>query len=493
MFLDLFLPKRAAFRGHVRSKAIGFNDQVMKSRLVILVATLSVSLLASCMHKKYDTPITKNTQQPDKVLFDQAVKDIEHGKYEVARISLQTLMNTYESSEYLAKAKLAIADSWYREGGPNGLAQAEAEYKDFQLFYPNLEEAPEAQNRICQIHYKQIEKSDRDWTQTLRAEEECRTLLVQYPNSKFAPQTAQLLRNIQESLAEHEFVVGNFYWKREMNPAAANRLNALVDQFPLYSKAGEALYEAGDSYSKMGPRFRKQSGEMFSRIVRDYPLSSRADDAKKRLSEMELPIPQVNRAAYEHEKFELSNYKKPGMMSRSTAWIKGSPDVSHAAKSGAPTMTDPKPTIPASVPVPVNTETASASTAAGGGGVTDVTATTPGGSSALEKSPDARNSNSKNNAFTANNPGNQQALPTNRDKELKKIRQEQAKKQAKQDKKKKKQDENSNQAHQDGAQSQQSQGVATQSAQTPAGTPAASTPANANAGTQPPSPNTPQQ
>ena len=106
-----------------------------------LLPVLSIGLLASCIHKKYETPITKNTQQPDKVLFDQAMHDIEHGRYEVARISLQTLMNTYESSEFLAKAKLAIADSWYREGGANGLAQAEAEYKDFKLFYPNMPEA----------------------------------------------------------------------------------------------------------------------------------------------------------------------------------------------------------------------------------------------------------------------------------------------------------------------------------------------------------------
>src|SRR4051795_3443523 len=152
-----------------------------------LVVALSVGLLSSCMHKKYETPITKNTQQPDKVLFDQAVKDIEHGRYEVARISLQTLMNTYDSSEYLAKAKLAIADSWFREAGPNGLAQAEAEYKDFILFYPTMEEAAEAQARVCDIHYKQMDKSDRDPMHALRAEQECKQLILQFPNSKFAP------------------------------------------------------------------------------------------------------------------------------------------------------------------------------------------------------------------------------------------------------------------------------------------------------------------
>ena len=462
-----------------------FVDTVLPKR--VLLASLSLLLLASCMHKKYETPITKNTQQPDKVLFDQAVKDIEHGRYEVARLSLQTLMNTYESSEYLAKAKLAIADSWYREGGANGMAQAEAEYKDFELFYPQMEEAAEAQNRVCQIHYRQMDKSDRDWSQTLRAEDECRQLLVQFPNSKFAPATAQLVRDIQESLAEHEFIVGNFYWKREMNPAAANRLNALVDHYPLYSKAGEALYEAGDSYSKMGPRFRRRAGEMFARIVSEYPLSNRADDAKKRLQEMEMPIPTVDRAAYDREKYELANYKKPGLMSRSTGWVRNNPDLSHAAKSGAPTMTDPKPTIPGSVPVPTNTETASA-TGSSTGGTTDVTATTVGTNSALDTQPDARTSGGTAQSASTTTQANQ-PLPTNRDKDLKRYREMQAKKQAKLDKKKKKEQGNTS-SQQQAAQSQQNQSSATQGAQTPAGTPAASTPAAA-AATNPASPNSP--
>jgi len=428
------------------------------------VAALSLGLLASCVHK-YETPIAKNTQQPDKVLFDQAMRDIEHGRYEVARISLQTLMNTYESSEYLAKAKLAIADSWYREGGANGLAQAEAEYKDFILFYPSMEEAAEAQNRVCDIHYKQMDKSDRDWSQTVRAEDECKAVLIQFPNSKFAPQAMQRVRDIQESLAEHEFVVGNFYWKRDMNPAAANRLNALVDQYPLFSNSGEALFEAGDAYSRMGPRFRKKAADMFARILREYPLSNRADDAKRRLQDMEMPIPQADPNALARAKFEQANYHRPGVMSDMTSWLRGSPDVSHAAKSGQPTMTDPKRTIPASVPV-VNTEAANAS-GTSGLGTTEVSATTVNGSSSvLDKSPDARNHTGTTQ--TASEQSNQ-PLPTNRDKELKKYREQALKKQAALEKKKKK-------AHKEQqAQTQQNQSQATQGAQTPTGSPAAAT------------------
>jgi outer membrane protein assembly factor BamD len=413
------------------------------------LAVLSLGLLSSCIHKKYETPITKNTQQPDKVLFDQAMRDIEHGRYEVARISLQTLMNTYESSEFLAKAKLAIADSWFREGGANGLGQAEAEYKDFELFYPQMEESAQAQSRVCDIHYKQMDRSDRDELQTVAAERECKDLITQYPNSKFVPAGLQKLRDIQENMAAHEFAVGNFYWRREMNPAAANRLQALVDQYPLYSKAGESLFEAGDAYSKMGTRFRKDAGEAFARIVRDYPLDPRAKDAKDRLTEMELPIPAADEAALKRQQWEKENYRKPGMMARSMGVLKGGPDLSESAKSGQPTMTDPKRTMPASIPVVNNAE--AATNGAAPSGTTDVSATPVSGSGALDSKPDARatdgaaptgSSPASSTATTPapNSPAANAPLPTNRDKDLAKMRELQAKKQKKLDKKKKKND-----------------------------------------------------
>ncbi|MEP6961977.1 MAG: outer membrane protein assembly factor BamD, partial [Acidobacteriota bacterium] len=198
------------------------------------LALLTLLALGSCgfKHRKYENPITQDTDQPDKILFDKAIKDLEKGRYEIARVTLNTLLNTYESSEFLAKAKLAIADAWYREGGTRGFSQAEAEYKDFILFYPAMEEAAESQKRLCDIHMKQMEKPDRDPNQALRAEQECRTLVTQFPNSKFAADGAQLLRNIQEALAESESRVGSFYASRGNHNASVNRLSGAVDQYP---------------------------------------------------------------------------------------------------------------------------------------------------------------------------------------------------------------------------------------------------------------------
>jgi outer membrane protein assembly factor BamD len=349
----------------------------------VLVVMILAGLATSCgfKAKKYDDPITKDTKQPDKVLFDRSINDIEHGRYEIARITLNTLINTYDQSEFLAKAKLAIADSWYREGGAAGLAQAEAEYKDFILFYPTMEEAAESQQKICMIHYKQMDKSDRDQSQAIRAEDECRQLIVQFPNSKYVDDTKQLLRNIQESIAEGEYLVGTFYYKRGDNSAAANRMNHLVDQYPLYSKADLALWDMGQAYGRLGNRFRKQEGEAYSKIVRDYPLSEYADDAAAKLKELEMPVPDVDKGAVARMQYEKDHRVKPGMIERNTLFLKRNPDMSTAARSGDPAMTNMRPSIPPLVPQPAG---------ATNGFVGDVTATTVGDSSALDTKPDAR-------------------------------------------------------------------------------------------------------
>ena len=81
----------------------------------------------------------------DKVLYDRRIENIEHGDYTAARLALNTLINMYATSEYQAWAKLAIAVSWLREGDAQALPQAEAQYRDFIRFYPDMKEAAELQ------------------------------------------------------------------------------------------------------------------------------------------------------------------------------------------------------------------------------------------------------------------------------------------------------------------------------------------------------------
>jgi outer membrane assembly lipoprotein YfiO len=167
------------------------NRFLVAFAMAALIATLITTV--GCGRDPYDNPIANNSEQPDKILFDKSIRDIEKHRYDLARLTLNTLINTYPDSEYIAKAKLAVADSWYREGSSHALAQAEAEYKDFITFFPSMEESAESQMKICRIHFEQMHKADRDNTHSLKADQECRQMLMQYPNSTFVDGTKQML------------------------------------------------------------------------------------------------------------------------------------------------------------------------------------------------------------------------------------------------------------------------------------------------------------
>src|SRR6266852_2570842 len=221
------------------------------SRRYSFIAVLGTLLLitAACTNKKSVNPLANiGSKQPDKVLFDKAMDAMRHNRFDVARITLQTLINTYPDSEFIARAKLAVGDSWYAEGGAASLAQAEQEYKDFITFFPNMPEAAEAQLKIANIQYQQMEKPDRDYTHAKRAEDEYRQLILQFPDSKLVPEAKQRLREVQEVIASREFRVGRFYYLRQSYPAAIARLRSLVDRYPLYSNADESLYLLGQAY-----------------------------------------------------------------------------------------------------------------------------------------------------------------------------------------------------------------------------------------------------
>src|SRR6266446_231237 len=175
----------------------------MRRNSFVLFLGLLLTLTVACTNKKSVNPLANvGSKQPDKVLFDRAMDAMKHNRFDVARMTLQTLINTYPDSEFIARAKLAVGDSWYAEGGTAALTQAEIEYKDFETFFPNMPEAAEAQLKIGNIHFQEMEKPDRDFTHALRAEDEYRQMILQYPDSKLLPQAKERLLEVQEVLGE---------------------------------------------------------------------------------------------------------------------------------------------------------------------------------------------------------------------------------------------------------------------------------------------------
>ena len=309
----------------------------MKQGRTICLVALGATLLAGCFGKKATAPVAGTSAEPDKVLYDKASDDMKHGRYAVGRIAMQTVINTYPDSEYLAKAKLSIADSYFKEGGTAGLKQSIVEYKDFITFFPFLDESAYAQLQIANAHYHQMEKPDRDRAEAVQAEAEFQTFLEKYPNSPLLPQAQQQLRNVQEVLAEGNFRVANFYYLRTAYKAAGARLIELTNRYPLYSQADQANWMLGQIFEKT--EHNDIAGRYYARIVKDYPLSSMAGDAKNKLVKFGIPVPPADPTAMARMQKEQSANRE-GFVKRSMAGlIKTGPDVSTAARSGDPTMT----------------------------------------------------------------------------------------------------------------------------------------------------------
>ncbi len=323
-------------------------------------------------HKKHEdlsaNPLANvNSKQPDLELYDKAMVAMKKGKYDVARLDLQTMLNTYPDSEYRMRAKLAVGDSWFKEGGSAALTQAEAEYNDFITFFPDAPEAAEAKMKIGDIYYEQMEKPDRDPLNAEQAEAAYRDMINMFPDSPLIPRAKQRLRDVQEVLAERETQIGLYYQSKDDYPAAIARLQTVVDTYPLYSKGDQALLAIGDCFAgqahaigiapglpaalreRLKAYYTDRAVAAYDKVVTRYPMALHVEDARDRLVALNRPIPEPTQAAIAESDAEERSREPLRFTDRTLGIIKRGPTVVEAVHVGEPSMEDPKRTLPSDV------------------------------------------------------------------------------------------------------------------------------------------------
>jgi outer membrane protein assembly factor BamD len=296
----------------------------------LCVAVLGGVFLPGCLfHRKRHADLAAAVNpgdQPDKILYDKANNEIVHGRYDVGRLTLQTMINTYPDSEYLAKAKLAIADSYYQQGGISGLTQSEAEYRDFETFFPTAPEAPMAQYRIGMAHFRMMAKADRDQTEARLAEVELKEFLVKYPEDPLTIRAKSRLREAQEVLAEGEFETASFYLTRGAYRAARGRYREIIEKYPNFSDGDQALFGMAQCLEHL--KIPKESIPYYSRLLREFPLSPHVDEAKARLVAMGQPVPKPTKATLARAQADASRLRSKSFLEKLSLSMSGTPDTS---------------------------------------------------------------------------------------------------------------------------------------------------------------------
>ena len=202
-------------------------------------------------------------------------------KYEVGRQYLRFVAENYANDPIGKQAALRLADSFFEEKTPLGYVEAQGRYKDFRSRYPSHPRSDYALYRLAQVSDRQAEKPDRDQANTRLAAQSYRELLQNYPGSPYTAEARGRYRAMLDLLAEHEFLVAQYYYKRSAWEASRSRFEGLFAAFPEYSRMEKALYWAGLTETPARPG-RRRPGPLRAPPpgLPGKPLSPEASEAR---------------------------------------------------------------------------------------------------------------------------------------------------------------------------------------------------------------------
>jgi outer membrane protein assembly factor BamD len=252
--------------------------------VIILAAVLVVATACHRGPKIYRPVVDPELLKLDKdQIFQRGEDSYSRKRWQKARTYFTHLYESFPNDPLGRRSLLRIADTYYEQGDPVNLVEAQYKYRDFINRYPTSELADYAMLRIAMCSFRQMEKPDRDQTKTKEALEKFDDMLRSYPNSNLRAEAMTKRQETLDRLAKHEHLVAKFYMKRGSHNAAVQRLNFLIDTYPNYADRAGAFYDLGNSLSRLG-----RNGEArlyFERVITEFPQSEYAASAKKRLSD----------------------------------------------------------------------------------------------------------------------------------------------------------------------------------------------------------------
>ena len=232
----------------------------------------------------------------DRVLFEEAAKEVRKGRHDTGRLLFATIINTYPDSPFLPLAKLAIADSFFLEGTTSALIQAAQAYQDWLTFFPTDPLADDASLKVAEAEMRQMGLSDRDISHAKKAEQRLKVLLQQYPKSPLRATVEARLREVQENLAMHNLLIARFYYDVKYSTGkgglkgAQSRLKEITDKYPCFSFNDEVFYRLASTYQ--AEEEPDEAARYYQKLVQEFPDSEFNEKAREQLNIIGAPIPE---------------------------------------------------------------------------------------------------------------------------------------------------------------------------------------------------------
>lgn len=247
---------------------------------------------------EYEELIGNVTPGRDRELFIVATREVRKGNNELGRLLFQTIITTYPDSPYLPMSKLAVADSFYLEGGTSNMIQARSGYQDWLTFFPTHPLAPRVLLKIVECEMNQIGLPDRDVTNAKRAEQKLKAFYQQYATSPIKGEADIRMKEVQDNIALHDLNAGNYYYKQSVQykkgglKGAQSRFREIIEKYPNFTFLDEPLFKLAQTYQI--EEETEQAAKYYQQLVRDYPYSDYVEKSKEQLELMGASIPEPN-------------------------------------------------------------------------------------------------------------------------------------------------------------------------------------------------------
>jgi outer membrane protein assembly factor BamD len=223
----------------------------------------------------------KTIQGDPEKLYKQGLTRFNKRDYDEARKKFEELKSSFpDSPPFTTWAELKIADSEFLL---KNYVEAIAAYEEFKKVHPSHEEIPYVQFQIGTAHFNQMLTLDRDQTSTARALAAFEYLIATYPPSLFTEKAKEKIGTCRKRLADHEFYIGNFYFRRDKYQAAAARFEGLLEKYPRTQGEDHTLLLLARSYLEL-EQFEK-AGQRLNQLVALYGKSPYAREAKALLEQ----------------------------------------------------------------------------------------------------------------------------------------------------------------------------------------------------------------
>jgi len=263
----------------------------MKRSLVLLGL-----LAAGCASKDKDLDLARFSGRSDRLVWDAGQTALAKKDWLTAREHFRRIVDGFPNSEFAAQARIAMGDTYYREGGTANYILAISEYRQFLTLFPSHPQSDYAQFMVGEAYFKQRNGADRDQTPTRDALAEYERLLQAHPQSRFVENARERVGACRFSLARHEYLVGFFYQRtRQAFRSAIARYEALMAQYPDYRHLDEVLFRLGECLVASGRD--AEAAPHLQRLVEQYPNSRFSPEAKRLLARLAPATPAAASAA----------------------------------------------------------------------------------------------------------------------------------------------------------------------------------------------------